>query len=620
MCGIAGFLGNGNRDDLQRMTDHLTHRGPDGAGYHVEADVPVFLGHRRLAIVDLATGDQPMWNETGDVGVIYNGEIYNHVELRRMLENLGHRFQTVGSDTEVLVHGWEEWGADLPRRLNGMFAFAIWDRRKAQLFLARDRFGEKPLYYAAKGSSFAFASELIALTKHTSVSTTIDMGALAKFFAYGYIPSPHALFKGCRKLPGGHCMTVSLSTMSVEERAYYKFVLSPDDSLEETNEDALVDELQALLSASAKRRLMSDVPVGVFLSGGIDSSLVLGSLSNGHAGDPFQTFTIGFTEKSFDESRYAKTVATHFASDHNERVLDLGNATDLTPEVLGRMDEPLGDASILPTSLLCGFAREHVTVALSGDGGDELFAGYDPFVALKLAKLYGELIPSWGHRRLRDLVGLLPKSNANMSLDFKLRRTLMGISYPEKMRLPVWMSPLEPTEVSDLLNMQVRAEDVYEDAISLWETSQSTKPVDKALEFFTRFYLQDDILTKSDRAAMMHSLETRAIFLDNEIAEFCQRLPTRFKLKGTQRKYLLKQVAKRMLPTEIVDRKKKGFGIPLQKWMRELHDVGNINIPNLNNDFATNAHAAHQSGSADYRYFLWCWLSLQYVATKNDFN
>lgn len=615
MCGIAGFLGAGNRDDLRFMTDRLAHRGPDGSGYHVDAEAPVFLGHRRLAVVDIETGVQPMWNETGDVGVVYNGEIYNHVELRQTLEGLGHRFHSFGSDTEVLVHGWEEWGDDLPRRLNGMFAFAIWDRRKGQLFIARDRFGEKPLYYAANRSGFAFASELSALAEHPAVSKSLDMRAVAKFFAFGYIPAPYALYEGCRKLPGGHCLTVSLATMSVEERAYYTFRLAPDETLEHTKEDVLVEELHALLSASAKRRLMSDVPVGVFLSGGIDSSLVLGALSHEHAGPPFHTFTIGFTEKSFDESGFAQTVATHFGSYHNERILDLGSALTLIPEVLGKMDEPLGDASILPTSLLCGFAREQVTVALSGDGGDELFAGYDPFAALGLAKLYERTIPNWGHRRLRDLVGLLPKSNANMSLDFKLRRTLMGLSYPEEMRLPVWMSPLEPAEISQLLNMPVRAEDVYDDAIALWEGSQSTSPVDKSLEFFTRFYLQDDILVKSDRAAMMHSLETRAVFLDKDIVEFCERLPTRFKLRGKERKYLLKQVAKRMLPPEIVDRKKKGFGIPLQKWMRELDNLGKVPIPKLNEDFARNAHAAHQSGAEDYRFFLWCWLSLQHVAT-----
>lgn len=614
MCGIAGFLGSGDRDVLEKMTNRLSHRGPDGVGLHAEPDAPVFLGHRRLAIVDLVTGTQPMWNETHDVCVIFNGEIYNHLELRRDLEACGHRFASAGSDTEVLVHGWEEWGEDLPRRLNGMFAFAIWDRRCGQLFIARDRFGEKPLYYAADGSRFAFASELAALAMHPDVSESLDSRALAKFFAYGYIPAPHALYEGCRKLPGGHSLTVSLPGLAVAQRPYWSFALDPDPSLERADENALADELQSLLTTAARRRLMSDVPVGVFLSGGIDSSVILAALSKDHAGLPFHTFTIGFTEKSFDESVHARTVATHLKSDHNERVLDFDRARALIPEVLGNMDEPLGDASILPTSLLCGFAREKVTVALSGDGGDELFAGYDPFLALRMADIYERIVPAWGHRRLRDLVGLLPKSNANMSFDFKLRRMLMGLSYPSRMRLPVWMSPLEPADIAEVLNTPVRADEVYDDAIALWESGGTASSVDKAQEFFTRFYLQDDILTKSDRAAMMHSLETRAVFLDNDLVDFCIRLPTRFKLRGRERKYLMKKVARRLLPDEIVDRKKKGFGIPLQKWMKDTGDLAQDRVTGVDPCFVRKAQDAHRSGSADYRFFLWCVLGLKHMS------
>lgn len=614
MCGITGFVGQGDLDILARMTNQLAHRGPDGIGLHVEAELPVFLGHRRLAVVDLSSGTQPMWNETRDVCVIFNGEIYNHVDLRRELETLGHRFTSLGSDTEVLVHGWEEWGYDLPRRLNGMFAFAIWDRERAQLFLARDRFGEKPLYYSADKGLFAFSSELSSLATHPGVGTSFNPKALAKFFAYGYIPSPHALYQGCWKLPGGHSLTVSLPDLKVHQRAYWTFSLAPDPALENASECDLIDELEGLLINAARRRLMSDVPVGVFLSGGIDSSVILAGLSKGHAGPPLHSFTIGFSEKSFDESVHARTVATLLKTAHHERELDFTSARALIPRILSKMDEPLGDASILPTSLLCGFAREKVTVALSGDGGDELFAGYDPFIALKLGEIYEKIVPRWGHSRLRDLVGILPKSNANMSFDFKLRRMLMGLSYPSEIRLPIWMSPLEPSDIQDVLDMPVHAEEVYDDAITLWETGGKKSSVDKAQEFFTRFYLQDNILTKSDRASMMHSLETRAVLLDNDIVDFCEKLPTHFKLRGNERKYLLKQVARRMLPNEIVDRKKKGFGIPLQKWMKDTGNLADAQIPGINQKFVKQAQKEHQSGAGDYRYFLWCILSLKYLS------
>jgi asparagine synthase (glutamine-hydrolysing) len=614
MCGLAGFAGHGGRADLERMTAALAHRGPDGDGFHVDDARRVFLGHRRLAIVDLAGGNQPMWNEDGQVGVLFNGELYNHAELRRQLLGAGHKFASHHSDTEVLVHGWEEWGEDLPLRLNGMFAFAIYDRRQGCLFLARDRFGEKPLYYTANRGLFAFASELSALARHPRVSRSLDQRALQKLFAYGYIPAPHALLQGSRKLPGGHWLRFDIADSKLCVRPYWRFQIEPDASLGPGAEPRLVDELTALLGQAAQRRLMSDVPLGVFLSGGLDSSLVLAALAATRPDDRFNTFTIGFTEPSFDESAYSNAVAAHLGSQHHHRILDMEVAQELIPSVLSHLDEPLGDASILPTAVLCAFAREHVTVALSGDGGDELFAGYDPFLALKPAELYSRFVPVSGHRGLRKLAGLLPISQANMSLDFKLRRSLMGLSYQASVRLPVWMAPLEPSDLADLLNTPLRVEDVYDEALALWDSCERKPHVDRALEFFTTLYLQDDILTKVDRAAMMVSLETRAVFLDNDLVEFCRRLPHHFKLRNNERKYLLKQVARRLLPQAIVDRRKKGFGIPLAKWLRTvpaeppLGPIQGIDLP-----WVCRAWNEHRAGRADHRLFLWTWLSLQHT-------
>ncbi|MBV8458827.1 MAG: asparagine synthase (glutamine-hydrolyzing), partial [Acetobacteraceae bacterium] len=429
MCGLAGFSGSGSVEVLRRMLDAVAHRGPDGEGIYIDPVLPVWLGHRRLAILDIDGGYQPMWNEDGTVGVIYNGEIYNHLELRRELIACGHTFASDHSDTEVLVHGYEEWGRDLPARLNGMFAFAILDRRQRRLFLARDRFGEKPLYYVHQPGFFAFASELAALGHHPGFTISVRHSAVQKFLAYGFLPAPHTLWENAYKLPGGSHLTYEFDTCALTVARYWQFSLEPDETLAQQPEAALAEELRALLFQAVRRRLISDLPLGVFLSGGIDSSAVLAGASAGRRGAPVRTFTIGFDEPSFDESAYAQLVARAFDTDHAVQRVSLATARDLIPNLLARVAEPIGDASILPTFLLSRFTRQNVTVALSGDGGDELFAGYDPFRALGPARLYQQLVPRGLHRGLQRLVDLLPISSRNMSLDFKLRRALLGLSY-----------------------------------------------------------------------------------------------------------------------------------------------------------------------------------------------
>ncbi|HEV2099377.1 MAG TPA: asparagine synthase (glutamine-hydrolyzing), partial [Stellaceae bacterium] len=387
MCGIAGFVGEGSRADLHAMTDALIHRGPDGEGFFIDDAAATFIGHRRLVIIDPAGGRQPMWNEDGRIGVVFNGEIYNHLELRSELERKGHLFRSDHSDTEALVHGYEEWGEGLPERLNGMFAFAVIDRVRGCLFLARDRFGEKPLYYAHRARLFAFASELGALARHPGIGACADLGALQKLFAYGYIPAPHAYYRGTRKLPGGHHLTFDIRSGSLTLKAYWRFRVEPDEALGERDEPRLIEELRHLLARAVERRLVSDVPLGLFLSGGVDSGSILALAARAVPAARLKTFTVGFTEPSFDESPIARELAGAFGTDHHERLLDLDAACALIPCVLGRLDEPLADPSILPTYLLSAFTREAVTVALSGDGGDELFAGYDPFGALAPARL-----------------------------------------------------------------------------------------------------------------------------------------------------------------------------------------------------------------------------------------
>jgi asparagine synthase (glutamine-hydrolysing) len=613
MCGIAGFVGPGDAMDLAAMTEAVRHRGPDGEGSYVDHKARVFLGHRRLAIVDLAGGAQPMWNEDDSVCVVSNGEIYNHAELRGELIRRGHVFRTDHSDTEVLVHGYEEWGDGLPRRLNGMFAFAIYDARRRRLFLARDRFGEKPLYWAKQGGLFAFASELSALASHRTFIAEADPRAVQKFFAHGFFPAPNALYRSSFKLPAGSMMEVDVATGETSVRSYWRFALEPDESLDERAEPRLVDELRGHLDRAVSRRLMSDVPLGIMLSGGIDSSAALAFAARHRAGPEIETFCIGFEDPSFDESAYARMVARAFRTRHHERRLSYRDAQSLVPAVLSRLDEPQGDPSIIPTHLLCAFARERVTVALSGDGGDELFAGYDTFDALGAAQLYAKIVPEPIHRLLRRAVSWLPVSERNMSLDFKLRRALAGLSYPMPLWNPVWLALIEPAAMSAFFDRPLPPEELYAEVLEAWHGSAVRDLLGRTLEFYTRFYLQDGILAKVDRASMMVSLESRAIFLDNDLVDFSRRLPGRFKYRDGQKKYLLKKALAGMVPDSVLTRAKKGFGIPLVSWLRRMPppSVGAAMVrAGIKADRMEAALHEHGRGQRDHRLLFWGCLAL----------
>lgn len=600
------------------MTRALVHRGPDEEGYFFDPDVALHLGHRRLSIRDLSGGKQPMRDQEGTVYVVFNGEIYNHKELRETLQRAGRRFETTCSDTEILVHGFKEWGVRLAERLNGQFAFTIYDVLKNRLYLARDRFGEKPLYFSSSPSLFAFASELSALVHHRSLKTTVSRRSLAKLFGYGYIPAPLSLYEEVEKLPAGNFITVDLDNLAVTRSTYWRFELHPDEALLECDEGELAEELRALFIQSVRRRLVSDVPLGVFLSGGIDSSGIAAAAAQCLPVGALKTFAVGFSEPTYDESAYARRASEHIGSIHRECQLDLTLARDMIPEVLRKLDEPLGDPSIIPTYLLSAFTRENVTVALSGDGGDELFAGYDPFDALGPAALYDKWVPAPLHGLISQIAERLPRSSRNMSLDYKLRRTLMGLSQPESAWAPTWMAPFDPKEMDELFHQPPRVDEIYDEAMELWETGPAKTRVDRLLQFFTTFYLQDDILAKVDRATMMHSLESRAVFLDNDLVNFCCRLPSKLKYRMGHRKYLLKKALSPLLPKDILHRRKKGFGIPLSDWMCSVPaEPPMIEVPGMKIDGARKAWADHRTGGRDNRLFLWTWWSLQsHLATN----
>ena len=620
MCGIAGFSGRGDSGVLKAMTDALAHRGPDAEGLWEDVGRGLYLGHRRLAIVDLSGGAQPMWTPDGALGVVFNGEVYNHQELRAELKRLGHVFETDHSDTEVLLHAYRQWGDAFVERLSGMWAFVLYDRARQRLFGSRDRFGKKPLYYFHEGDTFGFASELTALLRHPSAPRQLSPVALQKYFAYCFIPGPRSVIERVWKLPGGHSFGFDLRTRQLEVRRYWEFTLEPDPRLLEGGErtlDGLCEEIRAVLDRAVQRRLMADVPLGVFLSGGIDSSAVAALAAKRVPAGSLNTFSIGFRDPSFDESSHARFVAEQLGTRHREEILDLDKASGLLPEILSRLDEPLGDSSLLPTTLLSRFTRQHVTVALGGDGADELFAGYDPFRALGAAELYARWMPRPAHEALRLIAGKLPVSHSNVSLDFKVKRTLMGLSYPPPLWNAVWMSALEPSAMGDLFAEPLPPEELYSEAIEAWESAGpgrgETSVVDRSLQFWTRLYLQDGILAKVDRASMQASLEARSPFLDLEFVNLARRIPHTLKLRGGVTKWILKRALAPLLPRQIIERPKKGFGMPIGRWLREDRFAAHPAAPFVSRPFVEKRIADHRAGRADERLLLWChWVLSQW--------
>lgn len=614
MCGITGFVGVGSEADLRRMADAIAHRGPDDSGYWSDPESGVHFGHRRLSILDLAGGHQPMATADGRFIVVFNGEIYNFAELRSQLAGLGHVFQTDHSDTEVLLNGYREWGEKLPEHCNGMWAFVIYDRERRKIFGSRDRFGKKPFYYSTQNGAFVFGSELTALRAHPCVGTTLCRRALRKYFGYGYIPAPTTILERVYKLPGGHSFLLDVDSPGLEPQVtkYWDFVLEPfaGSEIPADAERVWGEELRFRLDTAVRRRLVADVPVGIFLSGGLDSSAVTAFASRHVRAGNLKTFSIGFEEASFDESAHARRVAKLFGTDHHEDILSITKAHSLLPTIARRLDEPMGDSSLLPTYLLSEFTRKRVKVALGGDAGDELFAGYDPFAALRKAELYRRMVPKPVHRAIRMLAARLPVSHRNMSLDFKLKRTLRGLSHPAKLWLPVWMAPLDQGELAELFNEPVDLEEVYSEAIDAWEGCAQPDLVDRSLQFYTKLYLQDDILTKVDRATMLHGLEARAPFLDLDLVNFVRRIPSAWKYRHGQTKYILKKALETVLPPDILNREKKGFGVPIGAWFAngQLGIEGTPPAP-LNEAFIRKKLSEHCSGRSDQRAFLWnAWL------------
>ena len=449
MCGITGFIGVGEIEDLKKMNFVIAHRGPDDEGYVADIEARVFLAHRRLAIVDISDGYQPMWNVSKNLCVVFNGEIYNHIELRNELKTKGYIFITDHSDTEVLLHGYAEWGERLPEKLNGMWAFTIWDKSKKKLFLSRDRFGQKPLFYTYLHDFFAFSSELKALTQHRNISPEISELNLKKYFAYCFIPGAGTIYKNIFSLPAGYNLIVDLRSMKIQKSIYWEFSIASFENLPANPIEEWSERLLYLFNQAVKRRLMSDVPLGIFLSGGVDSTAIA-YFANKNSSSSIDTFSIGFEELSFDESKFSRIAANYIQTKHHVDMLSIGKINGVITDILSRLNEPIGDCSSIPCWFLSRNTAKHVKVALGGDGGDELFAGYDPFRALKLAEHYNSLMPGILHKGIRMLLAYMPVSHNHMSFDFKFKRVLRGLSYPKNLWNSIWIGALEPCEINNL--------------------------------------------------------------------------------------------------------------------------------------------------------------------------
>ncbi|MEW6456138.1 MAG: asparagine synthase (glutamine-hydrolyzing) [Acidobacteriota bacterium] len=578
MCGIAGIC-NINRKEpfsqetIKKMTDTIIHRGPDDEGFY--SGYGVALGTRRLKIIDLVTGHQPLSNENKKIWVSFNGEIYNFLELRDELIKKGHVFSTK-SDTETIVHSYEEYGEEFLEKLRGMFAISLWDSEKRKLILARDRVGKKPLYYTLlNNGTLLFGSEIKTILTSEEVKKDLDLNALDLFLTLEYIPSPLSIFKYIKKLEPGHMLTFSKEGLKIKK--YWKLNSLPENEFE--NLEDVKTKLVEILKESVRLRLISDVPLGAFLSGGIDSSSVVAMMYQLGA-YPIKTFSIGFKESSYSEIEYARKISSLFHTDHEEFILE-PKAVELIEKLINFLDEPLGDFSIFPTYLVSKMARKYVTVILSGDGGDELFGGYEHYVAQKIESITRKIPFKPFHKLFPFLSGFLPPTELKKGLTNKFKRFSEGMNSDDELRHFRWMIFLDSKLKENLYTERFKKELVKISKIyetfpfsNVYKEMNNWDSVNGELFLDFKTYLPDDIMVKVDRMSMAESLEARAPLLDHKLVEFVFSLKGNLKVKGLETKWIFKKAMEKYLPKEIIYRQKEGFSIPIKNWLKnELRDL-----------------------------------------------
>ena len=566
MCGIVGLVRNDGKpiDEglLARMNEAIRHRGPDEDGFYVNGSVG--LAMRRLAIIDLKSGQQPIHNRDRTAWIVFNGEIYNYLELREKLEKLGHTFYT-NSDTEAIVHAYDQYGSDCPKHLRGMFAFAIWDERTQELFLARDRVGKKPLLYAEVNGQLVFGSEFSAILLHPDVSKEIRPEAIDCYLSFMCVPAPLTAYRAIKKLEPGHSLRWRKGEVKTERYWQPDFSKKLDIGEEEAGERAI-----EILRDAVKVRLMSEVPLGAFLSGGIDSSAVVALMSQ-ESSEKVKTFSIGFEEQDFSELQHAKRIAEHVGADHHEFIVR-PDAVEILPMLVEHYGEPYADSSAVPTYYVARETRRHVTVALNGDGGDESFAGYERYIAMGLTEKYRKVPAFFRESLIKEAVNRIPTSPIRKSTVNSAKRLLEVVSKPRVNRYMHWMSVFNEGLKEPLYSDAFRQQTDRAFAASFLDTwfkkANGNGPVDTLLLTDLMTYLPNDLLVKVDIATMAVSLEARSPFLDHHVIEFAASLPERLKLRRLTTKYLLKKVLRRLLPAENLDRRKMGFGVPIGHWFR----------------------------------------------------
>ncbi len=567
MCGIVGIVRSDDeavdRDLVARMCEAIRHRGPDEDGFYFKDSVG--LGMRRLAIIDLVGGQQPIYNEDRTIAIVFNGEIYNYLELREKLEKLGHRFYT-NCDTEAIVHAYEAYGADCPKHLRGMFAFAIWDENKEELFLARDRVGKKPLLYAQLPNQLVFGSEFSALLLHPQVSRDVEPEALDAYLSFMCVPAPLTAYKSIKKLEPGHTLRwTRKGEIKIERYWQPDFSKKIKVSEEEAGERAI-----EILREAVRVRLMSEVPLGAFLSGGIDSSAVVALMSEASS-SPVKTFSIGFEEQDFSELHHARRVAEHVGADHHEFIVR-PDALEVLPTLVEHYGEPYADSSAIPTYYVSRETRRHVTVALNGDGGDECFAGYERYAVMRVAETYHRLPAALRKHFVERAFEMLPSGRGGRSLTARAKRFMRGASLPKVERYLRWVSVFDMPDKRELYSEEFHHEAENwraADWLEPWFVSANGSGLlDATLLADTMTYLPNDLLVKVDIASMAVSLEARSPFLDHHVIEFAASLPENLKLRGLTTKYILKRVLKKLLPSENLERRKMGFGVPIGHWFR----------------------------------------------------
>ena len=614
MCGIAGFVQKRPEvpaEGISAQLRLLEHRGPDSSGFFTGRRA--VIGQTRLAIIDLITGDPPIQNEDQSVGVALNGEIYNYQELRQGLLAEGHHFKT-GVDTEVIAHLGEALEpADLASSLIGMFAFAVWDETKERLVLGRDRLGKKPLYYWDSDAHFVFASEIKALVVHPKVPNELDPSVIPDYLRFGYVPTPHTFFRDVRSVPPGHVLVLERDMTPRLERYWSPPLPGVDAEPSQLSFEDMAVETRRLLEEAVRARLISDVPLGAFLSGGVDSSAVVGVMS-GLMEQPVKTFTIGFEDRDgFDERNEARIVATRFKTDHTEFVVR-PEAVDLVDQLVWNHDQPFGDSSAIPTYLLSQLTRQHVTVALSGDGGDELFGGYERFAAALLLDRLNALPPSV--RRLLASSTRWIGKDALRGRGTSLQRLLGSMGRPPQQALRDWVGYTDESTVGALSSVTGNSAE-YQAA---WSRSEGAALLDRILRLNLDTYLVDDLLVKVDRMSMAHGLEVRSPLLDHRLVEFAFTLPPQARVKGLSLKRVLKAAVSDLVPTELLQRKKRGFGVPLDRWFRtELRPLVEDRLlgegAELNKWLSTETvHrlvGEHLRGQRDHGHVLWTLLTLE---------